>query len=146
MELEGCLSSAFQLKLQNEEISVMSLLLKSGMSEAQLKFANVETELAFHEKERVENLSTLRQQLEMRNNALANAQRDIAEERERIAILSRRVDTLDQLEDKHKLMEKELYRCKDMIEESSRCQLRLKEQALQVDNDSKKKLEKSVML
>ncbi|XWS29595.1 hypothetical protein CRYUN_Cryun24cG0042300 [Craigia yunnanensis] len=140
MELEGCLSSAVQLKLQNEEISVMLLLLKSGMSEAQLKLANVEAELGLHEKERVENLSILTQQLEIKNTALANSQKDIAEERERTAILSRRVDTLDQLEDKNQLMEKELNRSKEMLEESSRCQLRLKEQALQVDNDSKEKI------
>ncbi|XVF17362.1 hypothetical protein REPUB_Repub10bG0114600 [Reevesia pubescens] len=140
MELEGYLSSAVQLKLQNEEISVMLLLLKSGISEAQLKLANEEAELGLHEKERVENLSILRQQLEMKNTALANAQRDIAEERERTAILSRRVDTLDQLEDKHQLMQKELNRCKEMLEESSRCQHRLKEQTLQVDNGSKEKI------
>ncbi|XVF15295.1 hypothetical protein REPUB_Repub09cG0138600 [Reevesia pubescens] len=140
MELEVCLSSAVELKLQNEEIAVMLLLLKSGMSEAQLKLANVVAELGLQEKERVENLSILRQQLEMKVTALANAQREIAEERERTTILSRRVDTLDQLEDKHQLMEKELNRCKEMLEESSRCQLCLKEQALQVDNDSKEKI------
>ncbi|XWS33395.1 hypothetical protein CRYUN_Cryun22dG0078500 [Craigia yunnanensis] len=83
MELEGYLFSTVQLKLQNEEISVTLLLLKYGMSEAQLKLANVEAELGLHENERVENLSTLRQQLEMKNIALANAQRDIAEECER---------------------------------------------------------------
>ncbi|MBA0769030.1 hypothetical protein Gotri_017798 [Gossypium trilobum] len=140
MELEGCLSSAVQLKLQNEEISVMLLVLKSGMSEARLKLANVEAELGLHEKERVEELSILKQQLEMKDTALADAQKDFADERERTAILSRRVDTLDQLEDKHQLMEKELNRCKEMLEESSRCQLWLKEQALQVENDSKEKI------
>ena len=118
----------------------MLLLLKSGMSEAQLKLANVEAELGLHEKERVENLSILRQQLEMKNTALANAKRDIAEEHERTAILSRRVDTLGQLEDKHQLMQKEHNRCKEILKESSRCQLQLKEQALQVDNDSKEKI------
>ncbi|XWS41654.1 hypothetical protein CRYUN_Cryun17cG0100700 [Craigia yunnanensis] len=140
MELEGCFSSAVQLKLQNEEFSVMLLLLKSGMSEAQLRLANVKAELGLHEKERVENLSILRQQLEMKNTALVHAQRDIAEEHERTAILSRRVDTLDQFEDKHQVMEKELNSCKEMLKESSRCQLRLKEQALQVDNYSKEKI------
>ncbi|MBA0652343.1 hypothetical protein Goklo_019610 [Gossypium klotzschianum] len=140
LELEGCLSSAVQLKLQNEEISVMLLVLKSGMSEARLKLANVEAELGLHEKERVEELSVLKQQLEMKDTALADAQKDIADERERTAILSRRVDTLDQLEDKHQLMEKELNRCKEMLEESSRCQVWLKEQGLQVENDSKEKI------
>ncbi|KAL4353593.1 hypothetical protein GQ457_06G035040 [Hibiscus cannabinus] len=140
MELEDCLSSAVQLKLQNEEISVMLLVLKSGMSEARLKLAIVEAELGLHEKEWVEKCSILRQQLQMKDTALANAQRDIAEERQRAAILSGRTDTLDQLEAKHQLMEKELDRCKEMLEESSRYQLRLKEQALQVENDSKQKI------
>ncbi|KAL4363138.1 hypothetical protein GQ457_04G034830 [Hibiscus cannabinus] len=139
MELEGCMSSAVQLKLQNEEISVMLLVLKLGMSEARVKLANVEAELGLHEKEREEKNSILRQQLEMKDTALANAQRDIAEERQRTAILSMRVDTLDQLEDKHQLMEKELNRCKEMLEESSRSQQWLKEQALQVENGSKEK-------
>ncbi|KAK8710914.1 hypothetical protein V6N13_146223 [Hibiscus sabdariffa] len=140
MELEDCLSSAVQLKLQNEEISVMLLVLKSGMTEARLKLAIVEAELGLHEKEWVEKCIILRQQLQMKDTALANAQRDIAEERQRAAILSWRTDTLDQLEAKHQLMEKELDRCKEMLEESSRYQLRLKEQALQVENDSKEKI------
>ncbi|KAH1082588.1 hypothetical protein J1N35_022349 [Gossypium stocksii] len=140
MELESCLSSAVQLKLQNEEISIMMVLLKSGMFEAQLKLANAKAELGLHQREGVENLSILRQQLEMKNTALANAQREITEERERTAILSRKVDTLAQLEDKHQLMEKEVNTCKTILEESSKCQLRLKEQALQMETDSKEKI------
>ncbi|KAK5785184.1 uncharacterized protein At4g38062 [Gossypium arboreum] len=140
MELESCLSSAVQLKLQNEEISIMMVLLKSGMFEAQLKLANAEAELGLHQKEGMENLSVLRQQLEMKNTALANAQRDITEKRERNAILSRKVDTLAQLEDKHQLMEKEVNTCKTILKESSKCQLRLKEQALQMETDSKEKI------
>ncbi|TYG95045.1 hypothetical protein ES288_A11G236100v1 [Gossypium darwinii] len=140
MELESCLSSAVQLKLQNEEISIMMVLLKTGMFEAQLKLANAEAELGLHQKEGMENLSVLRQQLEMKNTALANAQRDITEERERNAILSRKVDTLAQLEDKHQLMEKEVNTCKTILKESSKCQLRLKEQALQMETDSKEKI------
>ncbi|MBA0590670.1 hypothetical protein Gorai_019366, partial [Gossypium raimondii] len=139
-ELESCLSSAVQLKLQNEEISIMMVLLKSGMFEAQLKLANAEAELGLHQKEGVENLSILRQQLEVKNTALANAQRDITEERERTAILSRKVDNLAQLEDKHQLMEKEVNTCKTILEESSKCQLWLKEQALQMETDSKEKI------
>ncbi|KAK8587624.1 hypothetical protein V6N13_086605 [Hibiscus sabdariffa] len=140
MELQDCLSSAVQLKLQNEEISVMLIVLKSGMTEARLKLAIVEAELGLHEKERVEKCSILREQLEMKDTALANARIHIAEERQCAAILSGRIDTLDQLEAKHQLMEKELDRCKEMLEESSRYQLRLKEQALQVENDSKEKI------
>ncbi|KAA3474156.1 bHLH family protein [Gossypium australe] len=145
MELESCLSSAVQLKLQNEEISIMMVLLKSGMFEAQLKLANAEAELGLYQKEGVENLSILRQQLEMKNTALASAQRDITEERERTAILSKKVDTLAQLEDKHQLMEKEVNTYKTILEESSKCQLRLKEQALQMETDSKEKNQSNVV-
>ncbi|KAL4367095.1 hypothetical protein GQ457_05G014360 [Hibiscus cannabinus] len=140
IELEEYLSSALQMKLQLEEVSVMLLLLKSKMFEAQPKLANVEAEFRLHDKKRVENLSILRQQLEMKITALAKAQRGIAEERERTTVLSKRVETLEQLEDKHQFIQEEFNRYKEMLEESSRCQLRLKEQCLQVDNDSKVKI------
>ncbi|KAK8672996.1 hypothetical protein V6N13_111352 [Hibiscus sabdariffa] len=140
MKLEDYLSSAAQLKLQYEEVSVMLLLLKSGMSEAQPKLSNAEAERGLHEKERVKNLSVFRQQLEMKNTALTEAQRDIAEECDRTAVLSKRVETLEQLDDKHQLIQKEFNGCKEMLEESSWCQLQLKEQCLQVDNDSKEKI------
>ncbi|KAK9012011.1 hypothetical protein V6N11_040082 [Hibiscus sabdariffa] len=140
MKLEDYLSSATQLKLQYEEVSVMLLLLKSGMSEAQPKLSNAEAERGLHEKERIKNLSVMRQQLEMKNTALTRAQRDIAEECERTAVLSKRVETLEQLDDMHQLIQKEFNRCKEMVEESSWCQLWLKEQCLQVDNDSKEKI------
>ncbi|KAK8673029.1 hypothetical protein V6N13_111385 [Hibiscus sabdariffa] len=110
------------------------------MSEAQPKLSNAEAERGLHEKERVKNLSVLRQQLEMKNTALTEAQRDIAEECERTAVLSKRVETLEQLDDKHQLIQKEFNGCKEMLEESSWCQLQLKEQCLQVDNDSKEKI------
>ncbi|PQM36150.1 uncharacterized protein Pyn_04556 [Prunus yedoensis var. nudiflora] len=40
MELEACHSLSMQLKLENEELSVMLLVLKLGISEAQLKIVN----------------------------------------------------------------------------------------------------------
>ncbi|KAE8709603.1 MSCS-like 2 [Hibiscus syriacus] len=190
MELEEYFSSAVQLKLQHEEVSVMLLLLKSGMSEARLKLSNVEAELCLHEKERVETLSILRQQLEMKNTALAKAQRDIAEERERTVVLSKglkplnnlrisislyrkssldvkkcsrnhldvtnselakerqkvasllsRVESLDSIERQWLMTQKELGSYKERLEEASIYQSHLEEQTLQTESESREKLD-----
>ncbi|XP_059435509.1 uncharacterized protein At4g38062-like [Corylus avellana] len=176
MELEGHQSLAMQLKLQNEEISVMLLVLKLGISEAQSKLANERVEMDVHDKEREEkisllmkqlemknsapseaqlklakekaeldvqakeredNISLLMQQLEMKNAALLRAQKDTVGEREKTESLSRRIESLDE---QRLLMQKEVERYKEMLEESSRCQLCLKEQVLQMESSSKEKL------
>jgi chromosome segregation ATPase len=176
MELDGHQSLAMQLKLQNEEISVMLLVLKLGISEAQSKLANERAEMDVHDKEREEkvsllmkqlemknsapseaqlklakekdeldvqakeredNISLLMQQLEMKNAALFRAQKDTVGEREKAESLSRRIESLDE---QRLLMQKELERYKKMLEESSRCQLGLKEQVLQMESSSKEKL------
>ncbi|GLT33678.1 hypothetical protein SLA2020_082420 [Shorea laevis] len=143
IEFEACLSSAMQLKLQNEELSLMLLVLKSGIYEAQLKLADIEGELSLHKKERGEKVSLLMQQLDMKNTALAKAQRDIEEENAKTLILLKRVESLELIEDQHNLMQKEILRSKEMLEESYKCQLLLKQKALQVESDSKEELRKA---
>ncbi|GAV61620.1 hypothetical protein CFOL_v3_05147, partial [Cephalotus follicularis] len=140
IELEGCHSLIMQLRMQNEESSVMLLVLQSVISETQLKLTDVEAEMGFHNKEREERVSRLMKHLETMNAALATAQKDIDEEREKSASLLRRVESLYDIEDQQLLMQKELQRYKEMLEESSNCQLRIKEQALQTECDLKDKL------
>ncbi|KAJ4714555.1 basic helix-loop-helix (bHLH) DNA-binding superfamily protein [Melia azedarach] len=141
MELEGSNSLALQLKMQNEEFSVMLVLLKAGLSDAQLKLVHVEGKRDIHSKEREEHVSLLMQQLEMKTAALAEAHTDIEVERQRTASLLRRIESFDHIEEHGLLMQKELDRYKEVLEESSKCQLSLKEQALQTESDYKKKLE-----
>jgi chromosome segregation ATPase len=169
MELEGCQSLAMQLKLQNEEISVMLLVLKLGISEAQSKLANERIEMDVHDKEREEKVSLLMKQLEMKNSAPSEAQLKLAKEKAELdvyakerednvsllmkqlemknaALLRAQKDTVgerekaESLDGQRLLMQKELERYKDLLEESSRCQLRLKEQVLQMESSSKEKL------
>ena len=143
MELEGCYSSLVQLKLQSEEASLMVLVLKLGLSEAQLKLASKKDEMALQNKEREENISHLMNKLEMKSAALVKAQADIEEEREKVAALLRRVELLELIEQQQVLMQKELERHKEMLEESSKYQLHLKEQALQMESNLKARLEET---
>lgn len=77
---------------------------------------------------------------EMKNTALVRAQTDIIEEREKAESLLRRVESLEFIEEQQLIMQKELERYREMLEESSRCQLLLKEQVLQIESSSKEKL------
>ncbi|KAJ6297996.1 hypothetical protein OIU76_019172 [Salix suchowensis] len=140
MELENCHSVIMQLKLQNEEASTMLLVLKSGITEAQLNIRNDETEVGLHEKEGGEDVSLLMRKLETKNIALAKALTDCEEERQKVACLLKRVECLDLVEEQRLLMQKELERYKDLFEELSRCQLCFKKQTLQTESDLKDKL------
>ncbi|KAI3442318.1 uncharacterized protein J3R85_001249, partial [Psidium guajava] len=119
-ELEKCHASLMQLMLMNEEMSVMLLVLKSGISESRLKLANTAPDIDMHNKIREENASLLIKQLEMKNEALAKAHEEIVNEHQKVQI--------------------ELASYKEMLEESSRCQFYLKEQALRMEVDSNVKI------
>ncbi|KDP29766.1 hypothetical protein JCGZ_18701 [Jatropha curcas] len=139
-ELEKCNSAIMQLELQNEAASVMLLVLKSVINEAQLNHRNVEAEMNLLEKERDENVSLLMGQLEMKNAALAKALKDKEEESQKAAALLRRVESLNLVEEQRLLIQKELERCKEMVQDSSRSQLHFKEQAVQTERELKEKL------
>lgn len=139
--LESHHSSALQLKLQNEEFSAMLLVLNQGISEAQVKLSKEMAEVYMHDKEREEKISLLMKQLEVQNVALAKAHKVIEEEREEVASLMTRVESLDLFEEQLQLMQKEIDSYKEMLEESTKCQLDLEEQCLQMKNDAAEKLE-----
>ncbi|KAJ6770537.1 hypothetical protein OIU79_021230 [Salix purpurea] len=140
MELEICHTVILQLKMQNEEASTTLLVLKSGITEAQLNIENADTEARLREKERGENVSLLMRQLETKTTALNKVMTDFEEERQKVASLLKRVEDLDFVEDQRQLLQKELERYKELLEESSRSQLCFKKQALQTETDLKDKL------
>ncbi|KAJ4962342.1 hypothetical protein NE237_022281 [Protea cynaroides] len=139
-ELEGCYSSMLQLMLHNEEISVMLILLQSGLSEACTKLSNVKVEIGVPDKDTTEQIASLMGELEKKNVALVEAHAKIEQERENAASLVRRIEPLDLFEQQNLVMQNELQRCKEMLEESSGCQLRLKEEAMQMQNALKEDL------
>ncbi|KAI4314417.1 hypothetical protein L6164_027329 [Bauhinia variegata] len=139
-ELESSHALAIQLKLLNEEMSVMLLVLKHGISEAQMKFANDGDEMDLIDKEREEKLTELMNQLEMKNAALISAQKDINEEREKAACLMKKVESLNFTLEQQESLQNELDRYKEMLEESTKCQLHLEKKVLQVESTSEEKL------
>ncbi|KAK9284485.1 hypothetical protein L1049_023658 [Liquidambar formosana] len=140
MELEGCHSLIMQLKVQYEEVSLMLSVCKTGSTEAQSKLNYEKAEMDLQDKEREENVSFLMEQLESKNTALVKAQADIEEERDKVASLLRRVESFNLIEQQQLLMQKEIERHKEMFVESSECQVRLKEQALQMEGEFKERL------
>ncbi|KAF7829282.1 putative basic helix loop helix protein [Senna tora] len=161
-----------ELKLLNEEMSVMLLVLKREISEARLKLANDKEEMDLTIKVREQKCSELMQQLEMKNTALVKAQeeidlinkereekcselmkqleminatliraqKEINEEREKAACVMRKVDSLSVTKEQQHSVQIELDRYKKMLEESTKCQLVLKDKILQMEIESNEKL------
>ncbi|CAL0313000.1 unnamed protein product [Lupinus luteus] len=131
MELERSHSLTIEMKLLNEEMTVMLLVLKQGISEAQLKLANHKDENDFQ----------LMKQMELKDAALISVQNDINEEHERAACLTRQVESFEfNMELQHSL-QIEIDRYKEMLDESTMCQLRLKEKVMKMEHDSKEQIE-----
>ena len=70
----------------------------------------------------------------MKNGALNNAQLHLEQEHEKVATLLKRIESLDFMDQRVILLVKELENHKTMLRESSECQLRLKQQLLQMEN------------
>ncbi|KAJ9177509.1 hypothetical protein P3X46_012725 [Hevea brasiliensis] len=135
MELENCHSVIMLLELRNEDTSVMLLVLKSELTEAQLKHKNAKAEMNLHDKERDENVSLLIRQLEMKNTALDKSLEDNNEEHRKLLLYWRELNLWNLLKNKQLLTQKELERCKETLQESSRSQLHFKQQALQTEKE-----------
>ena len=118
----------------NEEISILLMVLKLEFSEAYCKLLN---ELRLCSQERDDKISFLVEQLEMKNGALNNTQLHLEQEHEKVATLLKRIEYLYFMNQRVILLVKELENHKTMLRESSECQLRLKQQVLQMENDFK---------
>lgn len=75
------------------------------------------------------------------SDALDIANLELAKEREKTASLTKVVDSLDHIEQQRVLMEKELEKYKENLEEASRYQHCIEEKAKQMESDSKRKLQ-----
>ncbi|CAA3025487.1 Hypothetical predicted protein [Olea europaea subsp. europaea] len=128
LEVYRCLT--LELELQNEENSLLLLVLKSEISEAQLRLANDGACTDLKNKEMEETISVLVEQLEMKKENLFRVQKELKEEREKTVILSRR---LKSIEEEQLPWHKEL----DRLKESSTCRLHSEEQVLQIQHDLK---------
>uniref|UniRef100_A0A3N7FRS4 G protein gamma domain-containing protein n=1 Tax=Populus trichocarpa TaxID=3694 RepID=A0A3N7FRS4_POPTR len=82
----------------------------------------------------------LKMQNEEASTMLLVLKSDFEDERQKVASLLKRIEDLDLVEDQRLLLQKELERYKELLEESSRSQLCFKKQALQTETDLKDKL------
>ncbi|KAJ0233491.1 Uncharacterized protein HA466_0281370 [Hirschfeldia incana] len=140
LELENFHSAADKMRLQYEEISVMFLVLSRAVSEAQSRLVNVTDEQTKDERSKEERSSLLIEQLEQKNVALAKAREETEAERERVASLLKRVETLDHFEEENLQMQKEVEMYKQTVEESSKLQAQMKEKLKEAEIDFEEKL------
>ncbi|KAK7386728.1 hypothetical protein VNO78_27063 [Psophocarpus tetragonolobus] len=136
MELERSHSLAIEMKLSNEEMSVMLLVLKQGIYEAQLKLASYKDEMDLINKATEEKIFQLMKQLEMKDVALISAQKSINEEREIAACLARQVESCVSNNELQHSLQNELDRHKKMLEESATSQKILKDKILQMEEST----------
>lgn len=140
LELENFHSSADKMRLQYEEVSVMFLVLSRAVSEAQSRLVNVTDEHTKDERSKEKRYSLLIEQLEQKNVALAKAREETEAERERVACLLKRIETLDHFEEENLQMQKEVERYKQTVEESSKLQTQMKEKLKEAEIDFEEKL------
>ncbi|CAN7133350.1 unnamed protein product [Brassica rapa subsp. narinosa] len=140
LELENFHSSADIMRLQYEEISVMFLVLSRTVSEAQSRLVNVTDEQTKDERSKEKRCSILIEELEQKSVALAKAREETEAERERVACLLKRVETLDHFEEQNLQMQKEVERYRQTVEESSKLQTQMKEKLKEAEIDFEEKL------
>ncbi|KAA8545662.1 hypothetical protein F0562_020887 [Nyssa sinensis] len=127
-------SSHCSLEVQNEEVSVIIMCLKSEFSAAYSKLSNAKAEIEECNKEREGEILLLTEQLKIKDNALQKAHVDLMQARKELASSMERVLSWDLMKQQQTFMEDELERHKKMLDESSEHRLWLKEQVLQLEN------------
>lgn len=128
-----------QLEMKNAALVRAQIDVREEREKAESLLRKVES-LEVIEEQQLLMQKELESYREMKNTALVRAQTDIIEEREKAESLLRRVESLEFIEEQQLIMQNELERYREMLEESSRCQLLLKEQVLQIESSSKEKL------
>ncbi|MCD7467348.1 hypothetical protein HAX54_004755 [Datura stramonium] len=134
-ELETCESLTLQLTLQNEETSMMLLVLKSQFFELHQRIADDYASMELEKRGGVENICVLIKQLNTKNEALVRVQEDLEEEREKVALLSEKIESLNSEEQQQLPLQREVDTLKEMLKEASTSQIHLQEQVLHTRSD-----------
>ncbi|KAM1006028.1 hypothetical protein ACFX1X_002859 [Malus domestica] len=129
MELKSCHSV---IDVLNLEISVLFTIFKSELSEAYSNKSDENTEMELCNR-MDDKISLLQTELEMKNSDLRNAHLKLEQEHIKAEMLMKRVRSLELAEQQQVIMEEEVQRLKEMLEESSVHQLYMKEQFVQME-------------
>ncbi|XP_057465750.1 uncharacterized protein LOC130755376 [Actinidia eriantha] len=122
------------LEIQNEEISIVIMVLKSEFIGAYSKLFREKSELVLSNKERERKTLILKEQLEVKDNAVGEIDGFLEKERKERSILAERLVSLDRIKHQESLVRDELERCRKMFDELSNFQFNLEEQRLQMEN------------
>ncbi|KAI3938817.1 hypothetical protein MKW92_025474 [Papaver armeniacum] len=109
MELELWSSATLQLKVDNEEMSLLLVMYKSGFADAQSNLMNPEAQMKLCDSERRENIARLMEQLEEKNSSLTKAYAEIENGRKTAALLLKKIESLDASNMSNSKTEMELY-------------------------------------
>ncbi|GMH03035.1 hypothetical protein Nepgr_004874 [Nepenthes gracilis] len=124
MQLESCYSS---LEVAGEGSSILLMVLKSEISEAYSKLLNSESQIEACNEMRKEKITLAAEQLEMEHSSPVKAEIYLHQAHEQIASLNQKLESFKLLEEQSIVLENELGQHKKMLEESSDCQVRLRE-------------------
>nr|GLL34719.1 uncharacterized protein At4g38062-like [Ipomoea trifida] len=124
-----------------QETSLVLLVLRSHLSEVHQKLgANSYTATDLTNKEE-QNIS-IAKQLDQTNSDLVRAEKDLEDEREKVAILLSRVESLNWVEEQQLPLRIEVDILKEMLKEASTYQAHLKEEVLKTKSESKDTLDR----
>ncbi|KAL1190373.1 hypothetical protein V5N11_016755 [Cardamine amara subsp. amara] len=73
-------------------------------------------------------------------DALDNTNSDLVAEREKVVALTRQIESFGMVKEKNLVMEEEIQKYKEMLEESEKCRAVLEEQISQLESDSKENI------
>lgn len=132
-EVEVSHSMLMQQRLENEEIYMVLMIIKSKFLELCSNLEELKYQSEQDSKKSDERIRVLNEQLEKKNSDLARAQAEVKRERETIdSLLSKASESVEQ---EYHLMQKEINSYKEMLEESTRNLEQLKEQAVHKESD-----------
>ncbi|KAI3942486.1 hypothetical protein MKW98_013138 [Papaver atlanticum] len=109
MELEQCNMTILQLKLDNEEMSVLLMVYKSGFSDAQSNLSNSKAEMELCDFEKEERVARLMEQLEEKNSSLEKAYAEMEECRQTVTSLEKKIESLNASNMSNSKVEMELH-------------------------------------
>ncbi|XP_057976490.1 uncharacterized protein At4g38062-like [Malania oleifera] len=127
-ELESCHAS---IEVLNEEISLVLVVLKSESSEAYAKLLNAKAEVELRNKEKKATNLLLTKQLKMKNSNLNEALVDLVQEPRELPLAGKRVQSFNYIEQPQMFLKEDPQRHQILLEDSTGCQLHLKEPNLE---------------
>ncbi|ONK75255.1 uncharacterized protein A4U43_C03F14970 [Asparagus officinalis] len=134
-ELEVAHSSLMQQKLENEEIYVVLMILKSKFVESSSSLEDLMHEYGQNGVKAEERIRFLMEQLEKKSSDLAQAQAQIKREHETVDSLLSKMEYSESIEQEYNRMKKEISSYKVMLEESSQKLEKFKKQTVSKEDD-----------